>query len=90
MDLFEIEDFQIEENLDDYAHSLEEDDIDWIVREVNYFKTFYGLELKSDQTIKNLNEAAKIEVPKRHIQGVHTYDIMRNPYYRREFHYIPV
>ena len=67
MDLFKIDDVEIVENLDDYAHSLEEDDIDWLVREVNYYKTYYGLSLKSDKTIVNLNNAAEIEVPKRHI-----------------------
>lgn len=26
----------------------------------------------------------------RYIQGVHNYDILRNPYYRRLFQYIPI
>ena len=44
----------------------------------------------SDLQLKTLKNASRIDVGARFIQGVHTYDLLRNPFYRHLFHYIPV
>jgi len=84
------EEIVIVEGLDDYPHSLKSNDIDWIVKEAEYYKKHYNLVLKSKLQIEAFKKASLIEVGIRHIQGVHTYDILRNPLYRRWFQYIPI
>mgnify|MGYP006907111435 CR=1 FL=1 len=45
--LMETEDIDIVENLDDYPHSLKNVDIDWTIKESDYFEKNYQLNLKS-------------------------------------------
>jgi len=42
-----IEDIDIVEDLDDYPHSLRNNDIDWTIKEAKYFEENYDLKLKT-------------------------------------------
>ena len=43
----DIEEIDIVEDLDDYPHSLRNNDIDWTIKEAKYFEENYDLKLKT-------------------------------------------
>jgi hypothetical protein len=44
----------------------------------------YGMQTMLDETVKDIRES-KLSHDKFHLQGVHTYDILRNPLYQQAF-----
>jgi hypothetical protein len=75
----------IHEGLDDYQHSLREDDIDYSLQEIKYYREEYQLNLLEKCNEGKMENAGKFMGGRRFIQGVHVYDILRNPIYRRMF-----
>ena len=83
-----IKDIQVQENLDEYFHSLKDNDIHWSVAENEYFRDVFGLQISFKVNEKMMERAAKKKVAERAIQGVHTYDMLKNPIYANHFEYV--
>ena len=43
VDWFHVKEIAITEGLDDYSHTLHQDDLDWSVKELNYYSEEYNL-----------------------------------------------
>lgn len=81
-----IEDIEIDEDIDAYPNCLDDDDKEWTVQEEMNMRNCYTLKCISDETIQEIY-AGHLKKPDMHLQGVHTYDLLRNPIYIKEFQY---
>ena len=67
---------KLDENIGDYWSYLTEQERDWSCGEQEYYMASYGIELINDQCFKQLRDTK--QDPARHLQGVHTYDLLAN------------
>jgi len=82
-------DFQnhIEENVDNFFKSLDDEDRDWSIKEHLNAKNELGINLFDQDMIEKLNTIKGDGSAT--IQGVHSYDILANPQYFDDFLYFP-
>lgn len=84
IDDMSIEELCIDEKIDVYQNCLDQDDKDYtLMEEENCLK--YGMKTMLTSTKRDIRDA-KINYDC-HMQGVHTYDILRNPAYHQSFSY---
>lgn len=82
-------DFQnhIDENVDNFFKSLDDEDRDWSIKESLNAKNELGINIFDDDMVK------KLQIIKGDgsatIQGVHSYDILASPQYFDDFLYFP-
>ena len=79
-----LEDLCIDEKIDLYQNCLDQDDKDFTLKEEENSLQF-GIRTMMSSTKKDIDKA-KINFDC-HLQGIHTYDILRNPNYHQAFQY---
>ena len=78
------DDMELDEDIDKYPNCLDDDDKEWTVQEELNMRDCYGIKTISDESIKKLYNG-HMKSPTMHLWGVHTYDILRNPNYIKDF-----
>lgn len=68
--------FEINEKIEVYYKCLDDDDRGWTVAEEDNMRK-YGMYTAVDDQIDKIKDN-KLENPKNHLQGIHSYDILRN------------
>lgn len=81
-----MSELDINEDIDTYANCLDEDDKDWTVQEELNMKNCYGIRTMDDDSIGYIYNG-HMKSYSMHLQGIHTYDILRNPTYIKAFQY---
>lgn len=81
-----LDDLEINEDIDKYTNCLDDDDKDWTVQEELNMRDCYGIKCYEDNSITEIQNG-HMKSPVMHLQGIHTYDILRNPSYIKEFQY---
>jgi len=76
----------INEDIDNYWASLDEDDRKWSTKEEQHAKTLLTSQLLTDTQLERLTSIPMTKG--RTLQGVHSYDILANPLYFDDFQYI--
>jgi len=80
------ENWNIDEEIDLYQNCLDDDDKNFSLKEEeNCCK--YGIRTMLKKTREGFENGKLKDAKKFHLQGVHTYDILRNPIYTQQFQY---
>lgn len=82
---FAIGDLELDEDIDNYWASLDEEDRKWHQREEANSRSL-GMPMLSDAQLKALKQTKMTE--RKTVQGTHTYDILANPLYFDDFQYV--
>jgi hypothetical protein len=80
-----MEEFEVDEEIDLYQNCLDNDDKDWTLKEEENSQK-YGIQSMMFETKQSIQQG-RMSDDKFHLQGVHTYDILRNPIYSQAFQY---
>jgi len=86
MPSLEVGDIEIDESIDNYWKSLDEEDRKWSTREEENVRKNLGSKLLTDDQFDALNAATQTEG--KTLQGTHSYDILANPLYLDDFQYV--
>jgi len=78
-----IGDLELNEDIDNYWASLDEDDRKWSIAEEANSRTLLTSKLMPDEQFERL-QSVKMTKGKT-LQGVHSYDILSNPLYFDDF-----
>jgi hypothetical protein len=78
-----IQEFEVDEEIDLYQNCLDDDDKDWTLKEEEN-SAKYGIQSMMHETKESIKHG-RMSDDKFHLQGVHTYDILRNPHYYQAF-----
>jgi hypothetical protein len=81
-----IDAMEINEDIDTYTNCLDENDRRWTIQEELNMKDCYNISTKQDEIIEDIKNGW-MKRSDMHLQGVHTYDILRNPSYIKAFSY---
>jgi len=73
------------EDLDIYFKHLDDDDRNWSIQEELNNREMLGMQCMLDSTMDMMKNH---RIGKRQLQGIHTYDILRNPTYVQYFQYV--
>lgn len=73
-----LNEIKVDEVIDNYYKCLDDDDREWTIKEEDYYRDIFNLDIMLDNTLEKLKNN---KLSKSHIQGIHTYDILRNPAY---------
>ena len=73
-----LSEIKVDEVIDNYYKCLDDDDREWTIKEEDYYRDIFNLDIMLDNTLEKLKNN---KLSKSHIQGIHTYDILRNPAY---------
>ena len=73
------------EDLDFYFKHLDDDDRNWSIKEEENNREMLHMECMLETT---MNMMKTTRIGKRGLQGIHTYDILRNPKYVQKFQYV--
>jgi hypothetical protein len=82
----EVGDIEIDEQIDNYWKSLDENDRKWSNAEEENVRDNLGAKLLTDDAYEALKAAEMTEG--KTLQGVHSYDILANPLYLDDFQYV--
>lgn len=82
---FAIGDIEVDEDIDNYWASLDEEDRKWAMREEANSRGL-GMPMLADEQFKSLKKTAITSG--RTLQGTHSYDILANPLYFDDFQYV--
>jgi len=80
-----LDDIEVDEDIDLYQNCLDEDDQKFSLKEEENMRTF-GMWTQMNETMTRVKNG-KLSKPEMHLQGIHTYDILRNPAYHQDFQY---
>jgi hypothetical protein len=80
-----MEDVNVDEAIDEYQNCLDDDDRQWTVAEEENSRKF-GMMTMLNHSLEEIKESKMTKGM--HLQGVHTYNILRNPAYITAFQYI--
>jgi len=81
-----IGDIEIDEDLDNYFSSLDQEDRKWSVREEANSRECLNMPMMLEVPYDRLRE--KAQTKEKTLQGVHSYDILANPLYLDDFQYV--
>ena len=81
-----LSEIEIDENIDTYANCLDDDDKNWTVQEELNMRDCYGITTMEDSGLEDVKNGW-MKSDSMHLQGIHTYDILRNPAYIKAFQY---
>jgi hypothetical protein len=84
VEFFRIGMFEIDEDLDNYFKSIDDNDRNWSIKEEEYFRAM-KLKVLNEETFDKLKQNVSNEAV---IKGVHCYDILANPSYVKAFQYM--
>lgn len=76
--------FDIDEDLDDYFQTLDDNDRNWSLKEEINAREILGMNILTDEALKNLQKPTQ---DKSHMKGTHCYDILANELYCYDFQY---
>jgi hypothetical protein len=76
--------FDIDEGLDNYFKTLDDNDRNWSLTEESNARDILGMNILTDETVKNLQTTTQ---GKSHMKGTHCYDILANELYFYDFLY---
>jgi hypothetical protein len=79
-----VRDFEVDEEIEFYQNTLDGEDKEWTLAEERNMNK-YGISTLLPTTVRSYEEGKFNE--KYHLQGIHTYDILRNPIYAQLFQY---
>ena len=82
----QIGDVDINEDIDNYWASLDEEDRKWSTKEEENARNELKMKILSDSQFARLNEVPMTQG--KTLQGVHSYDILANPLYLDDFQYV--
>jgi hypothetical protein len=83
-----IADVTVDEDMDSYWKCLDEEDVNWIMKEEENCRKL-GMPMMVDSSMNEFRWATNSHGhAKRTIQGVHSYDILANPLYKGQFQYV--
>ena len=71
--------------VDTYYKCLDDDDRKWTIEEEENCRRTLAVSCLQDRYLEKLNQT---RMGKCHLQGIHTYDILRNPAYVQAFQYV--
>jgi len=80
-----LEDIEVDEDIDLYQNCLDKDDQSFSLKEEENMRKF-GMWTQLNETMKRV-KGGELSKPEMHLQGIHTYDILRNPAYHQDFQY---
>ena len=81
-----IGDIELNEDIDNYWASLDDEDRKWSQREEENSKTALNMPLLTDNMYQTMMRTPKTQG--KTLQGVHSYDILANPLYLDDFQYV--
>lgn len=79
-----IGNFEIDEDLDNYFNTIDEEDRNWSIKEEENARQALGMHILDDGTLKRFRETT---MGKSHMKGTHCYDILANEQYLDDFQY---
>ena len=79
-----VDELEINEDIDKYTNCLDDDDKDWTLQEELNMRNCYGIKCYEDKALEDIY-MGHMKSPTMHLQGVHTYDLLRNPSYIKDF-----
>ena len=82
----EIGNIEIDESIDNYWKSLDEEDRKWSTKEEENIRENLGSKILTDEQYNALKESTQTEG--KTLQGTHSYDILANPLYLDDFQYV--
>lgn len=83
---FAIGDIDLDEDIDNYWASLDDEDRKWSQREEQNTRTALNMPLLTEHQYHQMMNRGKTEG--KTLQGVHSYDILANPLYLDDFQYV--
>jgi len=81
-----LKDLEIDEDIDTYQNCLDDDDKHWTIQEELNMRDCYGIKTLAEQSVTDIYNG-HMKSSEMHLQGIHTYDILRNPNYVKAFQY---
>lgn len=79
-----IGNFEIDEDLDNYFNTIDDEDRNWSIKEEENARAVLGMHVLDDETLKRFRET---KIGKSHMKGTHCYDILANELYLDDFQY---
>lgn len=79
-----VGDLEIDEDLDNYFHTIDDEDRHWSITEEENARNTLKLKILNDYTLEKFKTTT---MGKGHMKGVHCYDILANPLYLDDFQY---
>jgi len=83
---FAIGDIELDEDIDNYWASLDDEDRKWSQREEQNSRNALNMPLSTEDQYHRMMNTGKTEG--KTLQGVHSYDILANPLYLDDFQYV--
>lgn len=82
-----LDEIRVDEDLPSYQDVLDEDDKNWTIKEEENCRQ-YGMHTMLDHGLNDIKNAGTFDMKSdKHLQGIHTYNILRNPAYITQFQY---
>lgn len=79
-----IGNFEIDENLDNYFNTIDDEDRNWSIKEEENARNALGMNILCDETLEKFKTT---KIGKSHMKGTHCYDILANEQYLDDFQY---
>ena len=79
-----IANFEIDEDLDNYFNTIDEEDRNWSIKEEENARSILGMHILDDETKEKFE---KTTMGSSHMKGTHCYDILANELYLDDFQY---
>jgi hypothetical protein len=79
-----IADFEIDEDLDNYFTTIDDNDRNWSIKEEENARQVLGMQITLDETLTKFRET---KMENSHMNGTHCYDILANEQYLDDFQY---
>lgn len=81
-----LEEIEIDEDIDVYQNCLDDDDKEWTLAEERNMRSNFGIQTMLQES-KDLIAGGKMKTKDMHLVGIHTYDLLRNEVYKKDFQY---
>jgi hypothetical protein len=79
-----IGNFEIDEGLDNYFNTIDDEDRKWSIREEQNARDVLSMKILTDETLRRFQET---KIGESHMKGTHCYDILANEQYLDDFQY---
>jgi hypothetical protein len=79
-----IGDFEVDEDLDNYFNTIDDEDRKWSIKEEENAREVLGMNILDDYTLQRFRET---KLGSSHMKGTHCYDILANEQYLDDFQY---
>ncbi len=79
-----IGNFEIDEDLDNYFNTIDDNDRNWSIKEEENARDVLGMHILEDETLQRFRDT---KIGASHMKGTHCYDILANEQYLDDFQY---